>query len=315
MAKENAESGGPELSWLKIDFADALFSGGTGRSGTTIIGRLLSRHSQVTMSKPAEIKFLTSGNGILDLSARRRVGRYKRLLVNDRLHLERFKYRLFHDWWERESKTGDRAGLLQGISEEDLRKIYLNLKDGFDVDIRLATQRFMREFIDSQLRNAGKRMWIDTTPVNIFRANEIAQLMPKCKFIHMVRDGRDVISSAIREKWGPTNYQDGLVWYRRRMVRNLVNGVSLKEQMLTISLEDLVINKRKSTLQRVLSFLNLRSERKLIEFFDSVVLESSINQGRWRDEVADIKSFNNSYADLLEEFKAIDSTVPLTFFS
>lgn len=292
-------------------FSHIYFSGGTGRSGTTIVGRLLSRHSVVAMAKPAEIKFLTSGNGILDLSQRRRVGKYKRLILNDRLHLERFKYRLFHDWWERDSKTGGTAGLIQGISESDLRDIYRNLKDNFDKDIKRATQTFVSEFVDIQLRQARKTAWIDTTPVNIYRAHEIANLLPGAKFIHMVRDGRDVIASAIRERWGPTNYDDGLAWYRKRMIRNLSNGLALREQMLTISLEDLVINKRNESIEKLLHFLSLNREKKFIDFFEGVMLESSITRGRWKKEAPDVSAFIKAYADLVIELKDIDSNVPL----
>jgi len=292
-------------------FSHVLFSGGTGRSGTTIVGRLLSRHSKVTMAKPAEIKFLTAGNGILDLSQRRRVGKYKRLIFNDRLHLERFKYRLFHDWWQRDSKFGGSAGLFQGISEEQLKEIYSHLKRNFDLDIKKASQSFMRDYIEIQLQNARKDLWIDTTPVNIFRSSEIQQLLPGCRFIHMVRDGRDVISSAIREKWGPTNYEDGLIWYRRRMIRNLKNGITLKDCTITLSLEDLVINNRKESLEKLLGFLGIEEERNFKEFFDKMMLASSINQGRWKSEVEDIGKFNKAYADLVDEFRDIDPSLPL----
>jgi Sulfotransferase family len=292
-------------------FSHVLFSGGTGRSGTTIVGRLLSRHSKVTMAKPAEIKFLTAGNGILDLSQRRRVGKYKRLIFNDRLHLERFKYRLFHDWWQRDSKFGGSAGLFQGISEEQLKEIYSHLKRNFDLDIKKASQSFMRDYIEIQLQNARKDLWIDTTPVNIFRSSEIQQLLPGCRFIHMVRDGRDVISSAIREKWGPTNYEDGLIWYRRRMIRNLKNGITLKDCTITLSLEDLVINNRQESLEKLLGFLGIEEERNFREFFDKMMLASSINQGRWKSEVEDIGKFNMAYADLVDEFRDIDPSLPL----
>jgi hypothetical protein len=41
-------------------FSDALFIGGSGRSGTTIAGKLLSMHQEVVLAKPIEIKYLTS---------------------------------------------------------------------------------------------------------------------------------------------------------------------------------------------------------------------------------------------------------------
>ena len=41
------------------------------------------------------------------------------------------------------------------------------------------------------------------------------------------------------------------------------------------------------------------------------MLESSITRGRWKKEVPDVKAFNRAYADLVAEFKGIDSKVPL----
>lgn len=293
-------------------FAHSLiFSGGTGRSGTTIVARLLSRHPAIAMAKPAEIKFLTSGNGLLDLYSGKRVGRYRRLLITDRLHLERFKYRLYRDWWEREAKDGSKTGLFSGMEKKDLDQIFAELKTNFEIDKHLAIQVFMNRYVKAQLGLSGKRIWIDTTPVNIFRAKEIAQLFPDAKFIHMIRDGRDVISSVIRERWGPSTYEEGLLWYRKKMLRNIQNVLELDGKAITIRLENLVINSREIQLQKLLKFLKIKPEKKLIEFFNTVVLASSISQGRWKDEVENVKKFNQSYADLLTEFKQLDPSLPL----
>lgn len=292
-------------------FQKALFSGGTGRSGTTIIGRLLSRHSKIALSKPAEIKFLTSGNGLLDLHLGRKVGRYKRLLVTDRLHLERFKYRLRNDWWEREAKTGGAAGLLQGLTMEELDLLCDQIRNTFGDSKLFATRQFMSNFIDMQLGATTKTMWIDTTPINLYRAAEISEFLPGSRFIHMVRDGRDVISSVIRERWGPKDYESGLAWYRKRMHRILENSVKLQDRVLTLSIENLVINEREKSIHKLLSFLELHDENRFREFFDSALLESSVSRGRWQTEVRNLKEFNAAYADLVTELKEIDPTVPL----
>ena len=46
-----------------------VFIGGTGRSGTTILGDLLNEHSRVRTSNPTEIKFLANRGGFLDAKA------------------------------------------------------------------------------------------------------------------------------------------------------------------------------------------------------------------------------------------------------
>ncbi|MFM1789508.1 MAG: hypothetical protein RLZZ12_857 [Actinomycetota bacterium] len=293
-------------------FSDVILSGGTGRSGTTIIGKLLSRHSEVGLSRPSEIKMLTSGNGLLDLHLRRRVGRYRRLIVNDRLHLARFKSRLFNDWWERDPKVGEIAGLIQGIELNELQAIYETLRIDWKKSRDIAPANFFRSFVDIQKEVSGKKMWIDTTPINLFRSKEIAAFLPGTRFIHMVRDGRDVIASVVRERWGPKNYEEGLVWYRRRMKRNLINSKWLDDRVLTISLENLVINQRLESFSRILEFLEIPNEKKIQAYFDSKVLPENVRRGRWRDEVEDVNRFNDRYFEIVAELKAIDATVPLS---
>lgn len=293
------------------DFTDVILSGGTGRSGTTIIGKLLSRHSQVVLSKPAEIKFLTDGNGLLDLYLKKRVGRYKYLLVTDRLHLERFRYRLFNDWWERDSKDGEIAGLIQGIGLDQLTDLYQVMQRAWKMDRKFAPANFLREFIDLQKNSSGKQMWIDTTPINLFRSKDLASFLPGSRFIHMVRDGRDVISSVIRENWGPNDYESGLAWYRRRMKRALSSTNLLKSRVLTISLEELAIHRRQQSLEKVLAFIGVESETKLQEYFDSEVKPEKVIRGRWQNEVPDVRSFNDSYFKIVAELREIDPSVPL----
>lgn len=292
-------------------FSDVILSGGTGRSGTTIIGKLLSRHSQIGLARPAEIKMLTSGNGLLDLSVGKRVGRYKRLLITDGLHLQRFRYRLFNDWWQRESKFGETAGLIQGIELEKLQALYLGLKSDWKREPRRSLQDFFRAFVDSQKSRSGKPIWIDTTPLNLIRAREITELLPGARFIHMVRDGRDVAASVIREPWGPNSYDDALLWYRNRMMKILSNVRQMDGNVLTISLEDLTITKRDETLDSVLTFLDISSEKTLERYFESEVIPERVRRGRWKDEVANVDRFNSHYFEIVSELKEIDPTLPL----
>lgn len=294
-----------------IDFSDVILSGGTGRSGTTIIGKLLSRHSQIGLSRPSEIKMLTAGNGLLDLHLGRRVGRFRRLILTDRAHLERFRYRLFNDWWQRDSKVGEIAGLIQGIEAEELGELYRALMRNWKKNRKAAPREFFRSFVDSQKRVSGKDMWIDTTPINLFRAQDISEFLPGAQFIHMVRDGRDVIASVVREHWGPKTYEEGLIWYRRRMRRNLLNTNLLGSRVLTISLENLVITNRDETFNKVLNFLEVSSESKIEQYFNNDVLAEKVRQGRWRDEVEDVHKFNESYFKIVSELKDIDPNVPL----
>ncbi|MCH1464038.1 MAG: sulfotransferase, partial [Candidatus Nanopelagicales bacterium] len=43
--------------------------GGTGRSGSTIVGHLLDHHPDVTLTRPMEVRFITGNDGIADALA------------------------------------------------------------------------------------------------------------------------------------------------------------------------------------------------------------------------------------------------------
>ena len=43
--------------------------GGTGRSGSTIVGHLLDHHPDLTLTRPMEVRFITGNDGIADALA------------------------------------------------------------------------------------------------------------------------------------------------------------------------------------------------------------------------------------------------------
>jgi hypothetical protein len=304
----------------QLDFSDAILSGGTGRSGTTIVGKLLTRHSKICISRPTEIKVLTSGNGLLDLHLGRKVGKYKRLLVTDGLHLYRFKQRLYKEWWTRdikispnrpEQKPGTQVGLRQAMDLEELDELFRELKEEFKIDKTHATQSFLRGLINIHKERSEKPIWIDTTPINILRSREINSFLPGIRFIHMVRDGRDAISSVIREPWGPNNFDDGLKWWRGRMIKNLRGSLSVGEKMLTLALEDLAIHNRESSYTKLLNFAGISDEERIRDFFDEKVRPENVRQGRWEKEVDNPREFDTRYREIVAELKEIDPSVPL----
>ena len=44
----------------------AVLVGGTGRSGTTIAGRVLNKHPALALTTPREVRFLTGKGGIIE---------------------------------------------------------------------------------------------------------------------------------------------------------------------------------------------------------------------------------------------------------
>ncbi len=55
-------------------------------------------------------------------------------------------------------------------------------------------KRFVSLF-DAKTLAAGKRLWVEKTPGHVFHVPLINRFAPDAKFIHLIRDGKDVVAS------------------------------------------------------------------------------------------------------------------------
>jgi hypothetical protein len=53
------------------------------------------------------------------------------------------------------------------------------------------------EFLDELARAAGKDIWLEKTPRHVLHAARIRRLIPDSTFIHILRDGQDVVASMV----------------------------------------------------------------------------------------------------------------------
>lgn len=85
-------------------------------------------------------------------------------------------------------------------------------------DVRTATEATskVRTYIRSKFANyashRGKHRFMDKTPSNCFRVPFVHEVLPEARYIHLVRDGRDVAFSA-RIKWA-TPPDKSALWRR-----------------------------------------------------------------------------------------------------
>ena len=60
---------------------------------------------------------------------------------------------------------------------------------------------FLRLFMEGICRAQGLDRWAETTPVHVLHVPEIKATIPDALFIHVVRDGRDVAVSMMKQGW------------------------------------------------------------------------------------------------------------------
>lgn len=60
---------------------------------------------------------------------------------------------------------------------------------------------FMRIIMDAMAAKQGKTRWGDSTPAHLAHMRQIKAEIPDAKFVHVIRDGRDVAVSLARQGW------------------------------------------------------------------------------------------------------------------
>lgn len=293
-----------------------LFSGGSGRSGTTVVVNLLNRHPEVHTSLPREIRYLTDTFGLLDLNLNSsRSAHGGRIAIRNSLimrfarffghkDLDLFLGRLNDKWWQRIGKTGRPRGLVQGIPRDVFDEITQQFRSNMRKDRYLASRKLFFSLSHAQIHEPGVKYFADSTPPNIVNSDRIFQLFPEALFINMVRDGRDVAYSVCQENWGPSDPMSALEWWKGRVLRaHLALSQLPPKNVLHMRLEDLVQRDRAGSYAKILNFLNLDTVEKMDTYFTEVLAAEKMSQGIWKSKVDRSTDFDKRYQEILNELE------------
>jgi len=294
-----------------------IFIGGTGRSGTTIVGDLLNEHPQIRTSLPTEIKFLANPRGLLDITFGRlenpdnpqkklsilNYRTYQKRRKREKARFDEFFNLIWNKWWQIDAPPPHGRGLSSGISKEKLESLLKLYKKNYRRNRVYAANQFILNLITNQDLAGQELFWVETTPLNIANAPRILKIAPNAKFINMVRDPRDVISSLLTKNWGPNTPLEGIGWIEKRIIQGHTALQAIpSDQQITIRLEDLVINDRLNTYNKLLKFLGLKDSAEMQIFFDSKITSTAASTGRWKSEISD-PIFDNNFKEMLRRLQ------------
>jgi hypothetical protein len=242
---------------------------GHPRSGTTFLGRFLGAHPEVAYWEEPEL--LGSMGRIHDTLVRL----YRHLAVDaglDTTPLFRVSTREQVDLTDEKREAADRLALSQ------TREVAHRMQDEF-------------------LRRAGKRILLEKTPGQTLPIDQLRELLPSAKVIHIIRDPRDVASSTLRwiqrEGWPPwlAAADDPLAVMADQWVEQVQDGLDAatgNQPMFTLRHEDLVASPAGLS-QELCQFLGIRWSSRLDDFlargFDTGIDPTTV--GVWRDELTD----------------------------
>jgi hypothetical protein len=281
-----------------------VFVGGTGRSGSTIVGDLLDHHPAITVTIPMEVRFITGNNGIADALAKagKPAGLKAAELAVDRIH---------NRWFFRT----ENVGLHTSMSREFVTETTDRYLAHFENSPQHASQVLVYSIMEKVALGCDAERWVDTTPANARKANLITPIYPEHKVIVMVRDGRDVAASFVHQDFGPSDVFEAVALWEKRMIKSdqavkrCAAGV-----VLTLDLQDLVVTERDASLDLILEHCELEDSLEMRDWFNARVTPDGAHAGRWRRDFDDSTCavIDKVYSDSCERLRELGISIPVS---
>lgn len=153
-------------------------------------------------------------------------------------------------------------------------------------------------FYASYAEARGKPRWGDKTPPYILHIETISRLLPRARFIHIIRDVRDVALS-LSDKWfgpGPDVALAAAFW-RDRIVSAREQASRIpKDCYLELRYEDLITAPEKE-LRRIAGFIDLPFHSAMLNYHQQAE-ERLAEMADWRDQAGRVTIKRNQRLDI-----------------
>ncbi len=263
------------------DLLRPVLVGGTGRSGSTIVGHLLDHHPDLTLTRPMEVRFIAGTDGLADALAVAQAAPHSQKAASAAdLAVNRLRTR----WFQR----AEHVGLHESMSLGDVEGWSDEYLAAFEDDPLGATQLLTQRIMQRIAERLGASRLVDTTPANARKADLLEPIYPDSNVVVVTRDGRDVSASFVSQTFGPDDVFEALDQWGRRMLRSHQAALACRSgRVLSIELMDLVVRDRAGTLERLCGFLGVPVDDGLVRWFDENVTATGMHPGRWRRDFDD----------------------------
>jgi len=285
---------------------DVVLTGGTGRSGSTIVGHLLDHHPAFVLSRPMEVRFLTGNDGVADAL---RLGLKKPGSKKAHAAAELAVDRLLHRWYFR----AENVGLHTALAQEDLERLTYEYLARFDEQPHEAALALTNGILTAIAATLRPGRFVDTTPANARKADLVEPIYPDSKVIIVIRDGRDVAASFTRQSFGPDDVFTALDQWGKRMLKSHQAALASNPARIHVmDLADLVRNDRMGTLHELLAFLGVDAAPEMIAWFDEQMSANSAHIGRWRSDfdAETVQRIDEEYQQIVEHLRSQGVRIP-----
>jgi sulfotransferase family protein/glycosyl transferase family 1 len=209
---------------------------GHARSGTTLLRALLDSHSQLAI--PWESYFVTS---------------------------------LFPRYFDVNATTFKPAVFLKDLFATPFGRWGIpaaQIRSAIDAAPITGYAELIRRIYACFAHSRGKARYGDKTPGYTRDIGLLSHLLPEARFIHIIRDGRDVATSLQQVAWGVKNTYDAARSWARHVGEGMAAGQRLgPHRYMEIRYEELV-RAPERTMAEVCQFIGLRFEAGMLHYFE-----------------------------------------------
>jgi hypothetical protein len=275
--------------------ASIVFVGGTGRSGTHVIAKLLGRSADLA-AIPVECRFHSEDRGFPGL-------------LSGEVSKRAFLRRMRGFWWKGFQRSRLR-GLHRFVERERFDEALANFEERFDSDREGACRELFLDLLWFRAERKRALGIVEQSTDVVAYGAVLARLFPEARFVHVVRDGRDASASRVsqtRRLVYPRTRRQGIDWWERRM-RRIAAGVEAipPERLLEVSIDELVATRGPQALQPLTEFTGVATGYRVRRYYKSRMNAERANQGRWRRGLSERRAadLDRRYVAALERLEA-----------
>jgi Sulfotransferase family len=274
--------------------AEILFVGGTGRSGTHVVAKLVGRHSRYEKIGN-EVRFHCDPGGFPDL-------------LTGAVTPDEFVAKLRGTWWRR-VQTLQVRGLHRTVPRRRFEAAVGRFESSFGDDPVEACRRLFFDLLGPIAERAGKPGLVEMSCDTVAQGPALLRIFPEARFIHSVRDGRDAASSRVAKGRGvvyPRYPGQGIEWWegRLRRIDEAAEGIP-PDRLTVVSLDELVYGDREGTYRHLLDYLDAEDELEMRSYFETKMSPERAHRERWREglSAAEQEDYARSYEESLRRLE------------
>jgi hypothetical protein len=115
---------------------------------------------------------------------------------------------------------------------------------------------------------SGKTRYADKTPLNALMIEPLAESFPESRFVHIIRDGRDVALSLMDRRFGQGHIMEAARYWRRRVTRGRAAGRRIGPGRYREVRYEGLLEDPERTVRELCEFIELPFEAVMLRYYD-----------------------------------------------